>query len=201
MTYNPFSEGAFQRHLYTISANRQGYNSGFRPGTQTLDGRKFDEDRRQFDLSLADTQQARKADALRQALEFKEKKRQFDLTHDLARQETEYAVNKPYVSLDSGSSSGNGGGSVNPFAGTGAGIPGKGDAILKMEFDALHEPEAAPTTTAYAPDRIQSYIDKHRERLGNDADKTYSYVLNHKELAPGFKAAVLRRLDEMTGVR
>ena len=92
----PFSEGAFQRHLNTIAANRQGYSSGFRPGTQTLDGRKFDEDRRQFDLTLADTQQARKADALRQALKFKEKKRQFDLTHDLARQETDYAISKPY---------------------------------------------------------------------------------------------------------
>ena len=92
----PFSEGAFQRHLNTIAANRQGYSSGFRPGSQTLDGRKFDEDRRQFDLSLADTQQARKADALRQAMEFNEKRRQFGLTHDLARQETEHAVSKPY---------------------------------------------------------------------------------------------------------
>lgn len=82
----PFSEGAFQRHLNTIAANRQGYSSGFRPGSQTLDGRKFDEDRRQFDLSLADTQQARKADALRQAMEFNEKRRQFGLTYNLSKQ-------------------------------------------------------------------------------------------------------------------
>ena len=93
---NPFSRGAFQGHLNTIAANRQGYSSGFRPGSQTLDSYKFDEDKRQFDLTLADTQQARKADALRQAMEFNEKKRQFGLTHDLARQETEYAVSKPY---------------------------------------------------------------------------------------------------------
>jgi hypothetical protein len=71
----PFSEGAFQRHLNTIAANRQGYNSGFRPGTQTLDSRRFDEEKRKNE-----------ADALRQAMEFKEKKRQFDLTYNLNKQ-------------------------------------------------------------------------------------------------------------------
>lgn len=71
----PFSEGAFQRHLNTIAANRQGYSSGFRPGTQTLDSRRFDEEKRKNE-----------ADALRQAMEFKEKKRQFDLTYNLSKQ-------------------------------------------------------------------------------------------------------------------
>ena len=83
----PFSEGAFQRHLNTIAANRQGYNSGFRPGTQTLDSRRFDEEKRKNE-----------ADALRQAMEFKEKKRQFDLNYDLARLGAEYDANKPYYS-------------------------------------------------------------------------------------------------------
>jgi hypothetical protein len=88
---NPFSRGAFQGHLNTIAANRQGYSSGFRPGSQTLDSYKFDEDKRQFDLTLADTQQARKADALRQAMEFNEKKRQFDLSYGLENQQTDYS--------------------------------------------------------------------------------------------------------------
>jgi len=87
----PFSEGAFQRHLNTIAANRQGYSSGFRPGTQTLDSRRFDEEKRKNE-----------ADALRQAMEFKEKKRQFDLSHDLARREMEYSLNKPYYNPASG---------------------------------------------------------------------------------------------------
>lgn len=107
---NPFSEETFRGHLNTISQNRQRYDSGFRPGTQTLDRDKYDEGTRQFDLSLKDAQQARKESALQAALDRQERTRQFDLSHDLARRETEYNVGKPYYNPTTGGSSGSSGG-------------------------------------------------------------------------------------------
>lgn len=102
-----FSENTFRQHLNTINANRQDYQSGFRPGTQTLDRDKYDENKRQFDASLQETQAGRKQSALQHALSLDENRRQFDLSHDLATIRTNYDVSKPYFSNSSGGASTN----------------------------------------------------------------------------------------------
>ncbi len=66
-----FDQGAFEKSLAVIAANRQDYSSGFRPGTQTLAGRKFDEDTRQFNEKFAE-------DKYRDRRDFREGVRQFD---------------------------------------------------------------------------------------------------------------------------
>lgn len=95
-----FDQGAFERSLAVIAANRQDYSSGFRPGTQTLAGRKFDEDTRQFNEKFAE-------DKYRDRRDFKEGVRQFDakLAADVMG-----AKLKANSSDDSGKGSGGSGG-------------------------------------------------------------------------------------------
>lgn len=88
-----FDQGAFEKSLAVIAANRQDYSSGFRPGTQTLAGRKFDED------------------TYRDRRDFKEGARQFDakLAADVMRAELR-------ASGSSGSGGGSGGSGLDKYS-------------------------------------------------------------------------------------
>lgn len=92
-----FDQGAFEKSLAVIAANRQDYSSGFRPGTQTLAGRKFDEDTRQFNEKFAE-------DKYRDRRDFKEGVRQFD-----AKLAADVMGAKLKASGSGGSSGGSGG--------------------------------------------------------------------------------------------
>lgn len=69
----------FQKYLGMIAANKQTYDSGFRPGTKTLASREFDEDTRRYDQDFAE-------EKLRDRRDFSEKRRQFDVgqSNDMA---------------------------------------------------------------------------------------------------------------------
>lgn len=99
-----FDQGAFEKSLAVIAANRQDYSSGFRPGTQTLAGRKFDEDTRQFNEKFAE-------DKYRDRRDFKEGARQFDakLAADVMGAELR-------ASGSSGGSGGSGGGGLDKYS-------------------------------------------------------------------------------------
>lgn len=62
----------FQKYLGMIAANKQTYDSGFRPGTKTLASREFDEDTRRYNQDFAE-------EKLRDRRDFSEKRRQFDV--------------------------------------------------------------------------------------------------------------------------
>lgn len=62
----------FQKYLGIIAANKQTYDSGFRPGTKTLASREFDEDTRRYNQDFAE-------EKFRDRRDFSEKRRQFDV--------------------------------------------------------------------------------------------------------------------------
>jgi len=66
-----FSDSTLQHYLGIINQNRQSYSSGFRPGAQTLESRKFDEARRQYEQNFAE-------DKFRDRRNFGENVRQFN---------------------------------------------------------------------------------------------------------------------------
>ena len=98
-----FDQGAFEKSLAVIAANRQDYSSGFRPGTQTLAGGKFDEDTRQFDMTFKEGQ-------FRDRRDFKEGARQFD-----AKLAADVMVAELKASGSSGSGGGSGGGGLDKY--------------------------------------------------------------------------------------
>lgn len=69
----------FQKYLGMIAANKQTYDSGFRPGTKTLASREFDEDTRRYNQDFAE-------EKFRDRRDFSEKRRQFDVgqSNDMA---------------------------------------------------------------------------------------------------------------------
>ncbi len=66
-----FSDSTLQHYLSIINQNRQSYSSGFRPGAQTLESRKFDEEKRQYEQNFAE-------DKFRDRRDFREGVRQFN---------------------------------------------------------------------------------------------------------------------------
>ena len=66
-----FSNSTLQHYLGIINQNRQSYSSGFRPGAQTLESRKFDEEKRQYEQNFAE-------DKFRDRRNFRENVRQFN---------------------------------------------------------------------------------------------------------------------------
>ena len=66
-----FSDSTLQHYLGIINQNRQSYSSGFRPGAQTLESRKFDEEKRQYEQNFAE-------DKFRDRRNFGENVRQFN---------------------------------------------------------------------------------------------------------------------------
>lgn len=74
----------------------------FPGGTPTLDSKKFTEDSRQFDASLRDAQEARKAEALQAARDRMDANKQWAADYALKRQETDYLTSKPYYESSGG---------------------------------------------------------------------------------------------------
>lgn len=97
----------------------------FPGGTPTLDRRKLTEDSRQFDASLQETQEKRKAEALQAAADRREKQQQWNADYQLEKQRVDYETSKPYYSSsDSGSVR------VNPAS------LGAADAIIQDMYNA-----------------------------------------------------------------
>lgn len=92
-----FSDSTLQHYLSIINQNRQSYSSGFRPGAQTLESRKFDEEKRQYEQNFAE-------DKFRDRRDFREGVRQFN---------AKLAADAVAGSSNSGGS-GSGGSTFNP---------------------------------------------------------------------------------------
>lgn len=166
----------------------------FPGGTPTLGARQLTENARQYDSSLRDAQEARRAQELQAAKDRQLQQRQWEAEYQLKKQQADYDTGRPYNSNTAEEIKVP---TVNPF--TPAAATNINSQDINSLFNSLTEPNKAPKTTKYVTpqyttDRLDNYIQGVRKSQ-KTADAAVNFIKNNKNLNPAFRQAVLERLN------